>query len=159
MITDEARDKHPFKNWLLCGVWKFLELLFYDNSPIRLTQNCVFYQSFYHSPSSSFRHSEIPPHSKLLDLLQCIEAHVQHELAWVSGEPWYLGILCWFSFPLGRTRLKVDLFKALSILGRSSSQPVAFPSFSFLTARKTLVAVIFSSPKCISYVPDSATLV
>ena len=54
---------------------------------------------------------------------------------------------------------KNSLTKALSISGRISSQPAAFPVFSILTARETSAALrVFFHPKCTSCVFGGVTV-
>jgi len=90
MFTGEDRNKDPFKNWKLCGLWK---LPFSHQGAIKLTQNCV---CFINSCINLFVPTSVTREYHLvlirLHLLQCISAHLQNAPPWTSWKTQYLNL-------------------------------------------------------------------
>jgi len=85
------RNKHRFKNWQLCGVWK---LTFSDHRAVKLTQKWVSFNNTCINllvPPSVTREKH-PEVLKLLDLLQSIAGPLQRALSWISVETLHLGL-------------------------------------------------------------------
>jgi len=91
VATGEDGNIDRFKNWMLCGFWK---PPFRHHGAIKITQNCV---CFINPCINSFVPTSVTRdyHPKVLErlqLLQCISAHLQNTLPWVSWETQYLNL-------------------------------------------------------------------
>jgi len=91
MTTDEDRNKVLLKNWKLCGLWK---LPFRHHGAIKLTQNCVCFINPCINPilPTCVTREYNPKVLERLYLLQCISAHLQKTLPWVSWVTQYLNL-------------------------------------------------------------------
>ena len=91
MTTGEDRNKDPYKNWKLCGLWK---LPFRHHGALKLTESCVCFTNPCINPfvpTSVTREYHLKK-LRRLNLLQIISAHLQTTLPWASWETQYLNL-------------------------------------------------------------------
>ena len=85
MTTGEDRNKDPFKNWKLCGLWK---LPFRHQRALKLTESCVCFTNPCINPfvPTSVTREYYLKKLRRLNPLQIISAHLQTTLPWASWE-------------------------------------------------------------------------